>query len=290
MAEEPPRIVDDVDYMRGGIRFETSSSILRSTSKYLNSPLFREVFCNEALRKSGPDMLTTSLVPDFYAASDPLLDREAIARRIAEDAARLPEFAAWLKERPAGNIAYDDVRNCAPGTLGHGVKVLLESGFRIYFGRLGEATSDFDWIRQRRGQIHDLEHIVTGYPTTLIGEIGLSVANIVFTYRYLQPELARDVVLVQNYLLAARVMRLTLHHPEAVLTMLDAVERGKALGEAVRRPLFMERWEDHLDEHLPTLRARYAIPEPAHDERWNWSEPEATALYAPLQTAAYDGR
>jgi len=39
-------VLDDVEYMRGGRRVESASSILRSTSKYLNSPLFREVFCN----------------------------------------------------------------------------------------------------------------------------------------------------------------------------------------------------------------------------------------------------
>jgi ubiquinone biosynthesis protein COQ4 len=279
---------DDVEYMRGGCRVESASSILRSTSKYLNSPLFREFFCNEALRLSGPDMLTTSLVPDFYAASDPLLDRQGIAGWIQEDAARLPEFRVWLDARRTGNITPEQVRESPPNTLGRGVKILFDAGFKLYFGRLGEAEDDFDYIHQRRSQTHDLEHIVTGCPTSLLGEIVLSVANIVGAFRYFQPQLARDLVLVQNYLLSARIMRVTLHYPQALLMTLEAIERGKKLGESLRRPFFLEPVEDWLDRPLPEIRSYLGIPDPNYGEDWNWSEPEGIEFQAPLSQVTQD--
>ena len=269
------RPYDDVDYMRGGRVFETSSSILRSTSKYLNSPLLREVFCNEGLRHSGPDVISTSLIPDFYAAVEPLLDRVDLARMFEEDARRLPELAAWLRERYSGNITSDRVENCAPDTLGHGVKQLLDKGFQLYFGRLGPARDDFEYVRKRRAEIHDLEHIVTGIPTGLPGEMALYVANMVFTYAYFQPRLAKEIALISSFLFSTWTMRTSLHFPEVMPAICDAMQKGTIIGKRVRRPWFMERWEDYLDWPLPRLRAHFDIPEPGgFVGDWNWVEPQ----------------
>jgi hypothetical protein len=41
---------EDVDYMRGGRELRSDCSVLRSTSKYLNSALIRDLYCNEGLR------------------------------------------------------------------------------------------------------------------------------------------------------------------------------------------------------------------------------------------------
>jgi len=267
---------DDLDYMTGGRRFETSCSILRSTSKYLNSPVIRDVLCNEALRTSGPDVLSTSLIPEFNEAFEAVLDHAEVARFFREDAARVPDLAAWLGERYLGDVTLDRVKDCMPDTLGFGVKGLLEQGFKLYFGRLGPAVSDWEYLRKRRGQTHDMEHIVTGFPgTALAGEIALFVANITAIHNYFQPRLAKEIALQSAYLLSTWTMRAALHFPEAMPAVCDGMEKGSILGKRLRRPLFMERWEDYLDWPLTRLRAHLNFPELG--ERvgdWAWVEPQ----------------
>jgi ubiquinone biosynthesis protein Coq4 len=270
------RPYDDVDYMRGGRSFQATSSILMSTSKYLNSPLMREVLCNEALRCSGPDVLTTSLIPEFYQAVDRLTDDAELARMFRQDAERLPEFKAWLEARHIADLGYEQVRDCAPGTLGHGVKGLLDQGFQLQFGRLGPAVSDFEYVRKRRAQVHDLEHLVTGFPgTALAGEMALFVANMVSTYGYFQPGVAKEIALVSSFLFSAWTLRTSLHYPEVMPAICDAMEKGSILGKRLKRPLFMERWEDFLDWPLPRIRAHFDMPEPeGFIGDWAWVEPQ----------------
>jgi hypothetical protein len=54
-------------YMTGG-REPVTSSVLISNSKYLNNPLYRDVFAQMALRRQGSDVPTTYLVPTMVRA------------------------------------------------------------------------------------------------------------------------------------------------------------------------------------------------------------------------------
>jgi ubiquinone biosynthesis protein COQ4 len=280
--------LDDMEYMTGGRQFETSCSILRSTSKYLNDPVIRDIYCNEGLRTSGPDVLATSLVPAANAAFEAVQDRSAVARMIREDAARLPEFGAWLDARYSGAITYEQVAKCAPGTLGQEIRLFLDKGFQLYFGRIGPAETDWEYIRKRRGQLHDIEHIVTGFPGTAIaGEIALFLVNITAIHNYFQRPLAKEIALFLSYLLSTWTMRATLHFPEVMTAICDAMEKGSVVGKAVRRPLFLERWEDYLDWPLPELRAHFNIPEPGgFVGNWDWVEPTDPAPRQPAALAA----
>lgn len=265
----------DVDYLRGGRALPAGGSLLRSTSKYLNSPLIRDLYCNEGLRRASADVVNTALIPDFYQAFDAVIDEAEIARLFREDAARSPDLAAWLDARYLGNITYDQVRNCLPDTLGHSIRALMDQGFKLYFSHLGPAESDFSYLRKRRAQVHDFEHIVTGFPaTSLPGEIALYLAHMTASASYFQPALAKETSLISSFLFTTWTLRTALHYPEAMLAICDAMEKGAALGKALQRPLFMERWEDYLDWRLPDLRARFGIPEPqGFVGDWNWTEP-----------------
>jgi ubiquinone biosynthesis protein Coq4 len=273
---DPSRPESDVDYLRGGRGPPASGSLLRSTSKYLNSPVIRDLYCNEGLRRASPDVLNTALIPDFYEAFDAVVDQAQVARLFREDAARRPDLAAWLEARHLANLSYDQVRDCPPGTLGHGVKGLMDRGFKLYFSHLGPAESDFSYLRKRRSQVHDIEHIVTGFPgVSLPGEIALYLAHMTASARYFHPVLAKETSLISSFLFTTWTLRTALHYPEAMLAICDAMEKGVALGKAVRRPLFMERWEDYLDWPLPELRARFGIPEPeGFVGDWGWREPQ----------------
>jgi ubiquinone biosynthesis protein COQ4 len=249
-------------------------SILRSTSKYLNSPLIRELFCNEGLRVSGADITATSLVTETNDALEAVQDHKHVAWLLREEAKRIPEFGEWLDARYSGDITYEQAAACAPGTLGHEIRLLLDKGFKLYFGRIGPAESDWEYIRKRRGQLHDIEHIVTGFQgTCLAGEIGNFMVNATSIHAYFRPELSKEIALYLSFLLTTWTMRAALHHPEAMPALCDAMEKGSITGKQIRRPLFMERWEDYLDWPLPKLRAHFNIPEPVgFVGDWNWVE------------------
>ncbi len=274
VATQSAQMADDVEYMRGGMSLESTSSILLSSSKYLNSPLIRDWISNEALRKPGRDANTIARTPEFYHALEAVFDHETTARLFREDAERLPELGAWLKERPLGNIQSEDVANSAPGTLGHSIKGLLDKGFKLYFGRLADAVSDFDYVRKRRSQIHDIEHILTGFPAdSIAGEVALSVSHVTSSYNYYQPRLAKETSLTSAFYISSWVLRTTLHTPEIMPAVCDALEKGAALGKRLNRPLYMELWEEYLDWQLSDLRTKFNITEPGgFVGRWDWSE------------------
>jgi ubiquinone biosynthesis protein COQ4 len=281
-------LYDDVEYMRGGSDFRSTSSILMSSSKYLNSPLIRDWICNEALRRPASDASTIARAPEFYQALDAVFDRETTARLFREDCERLPDLAAWLKERYVGAITYDQVAGAAEGTLGHRVKALLDSGMKLYFGRLGEAESDFEYVRKRRSQVHDIEHIVTGFPATSIaGEMALSLTHIVSSHNYYQPRLAKETALTSTFYVSAWMLRTPLHSPEVMIALCDAMKRGVAMGERLKRPLYMEKWEEYLDWPLPELRAHFGIPDPgAFVGNWDWAEGDDFPVRASPDLAA----
>jgi ubiquinone biosynthesis protein COQ4 len=273
-TSQKAQMADDVEYMRAGMSLESSSSILLSSSKYLNSPLIRDWICNEALRRPGPDANTIARTPEFYHALEQVFDHETTARLIREDAQRLPDLGQWLRERRLCNITAEDVRSCAPGTLGHAIKLLLDKGYKLYFGRLGEAESDFEYIRKRRAQIHDIEHIVTGFPAdSIAGEVALSTSHVTVSYNYYQPRLAKETTLTSSFYISAWILRTTLHTSEVMPAVCDALQRGAELGKRLRRPLYMEPWEDFLDWQLTDLRARFDMPEQTgFVGNWDWSE------------------
>lgn len=236
--------------------------------------MIRDWLCNEALRKPSAEAGTIARAPEFYQALDSVFDEAAAARMFREDAERMPELRAWLDERFTGNITYDDVANSKPGTLGFEIKALLDGGMKLYFGRLGPAENDFEFIRKRRAQTHDMEHIITGFPASSIaGEVALSLANITAAYGYYQPDLAKEASLTSMFYVSSWIMRTTLHAPQIMPAVLNAMERGVQMGKSLRRPMYMEKWEDYLDWQLTDIRAKFKLPEPTGFEGyWQWSE------------------
>jgi hypothetical protein len=70
-APRPPlgQTLDEAEarYMQG-TRAPATSSVLISNSRYLNSPAYRDVFAQSALRRHGHDLPPTYLIPPMIAA------------------------------------------------------------------------------------------------------------------------------------------------------------------------------------------------------------------------------
>src|SRR5262245_30000681 len=89
---------DKIYWHRGRSTPPTDSSVLVSSSPYLNDARFREWISTEALRKNGPDYPLLFGMPTMLQALHGTRDVGKINALFAEERARNPKLDAWFKE------------------------------------------------------------------------------------------------------------------------------------------------------------------------------------------------
>lgn len=100
------------------------------------------------------------------------------------------------------------------------------------------AKSDAEYVELRLSQTHDLWHIVTGFDTSLVGEIGLQAFHLPqFPYPL-------ATMLVANSLIST-----TLRAPETLPQLLEAIAQGFQMGKTAK-PLFAQKWEEGWEKPL----------------------------------------
>lgn len=105
------------------------------------------------------------------------------------------------------------------------------------------ATSDAEYVELRLSQTHDLWHVVTGFDTSVIGEIGLQAFHLPqFPYPL-------GAMLLANSLISSTLMA-----PEMLPELLAAIAQGFQMGSAAR-PLFAQKWEEAWEKPLAQWRA-----------------------------------
>ena len=158
----------DYDYYNAGMKkIETASSVLVSSSKYLNHSGLRELIAQEMLRRNGTDLPNTAYIPEVAQILHDLEDMPQVFALFEQEKARLPEFRTWLERRELSNFKIEEVRHCAPGTLGSVIHdFLANSGYSIdHFFQGLEVTSDYTFYLKERAYTHDIEHMITGFET-----------------------------------------------------------------------------------------------------------------------------
>lgn len=283
----------DYDYFNGAIqRHSTESSVLISSSKYLNSAPLRALIAQEMLRRNGADMPNTAYIPEVAQILHDLEDMPTIIRLFEEEKARLPEFRTWLERRMLSDFKAEEVQHCRPGTLGHVIHDFLTgSGYQIdYFFQGMKVDSDFTYYLKERTFTHDIEHMVTGFETNHAGEVALLNANMYAFYHYFRPELAAFFNRVSSYLKAKTIMKAALHYPESFKVQLEAEWVGAQQGRNWKMPLMLVPWRDLIDRPLDEIRADYGITDVLPPGCWAWtteiSEDPRPSAAPQLATAA----
>ena len=120
-------------YFNGAIKtITTDSSVLISSSRYLNNAELRHLIAQEMLRRNGPDMPATAFIPEVAQQLMMLEDYPRIMALFEEEKARLPRFKQWCDNRLLSDFKKDEVRECAPGTLGAALFNWMEtSGYEL---------------------------------------------------------------------------------------------------------------------------------------------------------------
>lgn len=262
---------DEASYLMGQAE-PAKSSVLISTSKYLNNPLFRDIYAQFGLKRDGHDLPAAYLIPELSRAFGEVTDYTKVFQALAEEKARIPEFAEWLDARYLSNFTAELVEGRAPGTLGAMIHdFIVKSGLAIDFMYKDAPQNDFDYLVKRRVQNHDIEHMVTGLDPTPVGEIALIVANTAANANYFQGDLVHELNCYGSILTATSISRAGLHYPNVLPTLLEGMARGQALGAKQKKPFFMIRWEDYLDWQVKDIREEFHFEDGPEDGAWEWT-------------------
>jgi len=243
---------------RGMYDVETESSVLRSSSKYLNSAALRDWIATHYLRRNGPDRPTPSDNVDLTAILAPLRDKEHIEALFEAERRINPQLDRWLSERFLSNFTLEDLKGLGPETFGGMFyRQMTQPGFDYELGapaRQPKTHYGYWWTRGL--QCHDWLHVLCGAQFTSMGEIVVYWAQLSNHSRFLSPELCGELQ-VKTLLGGLRFLsRALLHYPETWPTVIAAMEKGMRIGQASDCLLFV-RMEDAF--HLPLDEARQAL-------------------------------
>ena len=249
-----------VFYLNGRRVVQTESSVLVSSSRWLNDSRIREWVATESLRRNGHDYPLLFGLPTLMQAMDEVRDIEHAERLVTEERRRNPAFDRWLSEALVSRYTKEDLRHYPPGSVGrqlfeymdeHDLSPELNS--RILDNPDWKPANTLDFWNLRMGQTHDFYHI--------LGEIGFGVVAEYFItgvvtgncFRHLGAELAGTLMQVNSMIMFPWMTRTMLHYPAAWPILWRNLSYGYEIGEQSDM-LFTAKFEDVL--HLTPAEAR----------------------------------
>ncbi len=265
----------DREYMEGKARpLDGYGSILMTSSKYLNSARFRDVYAQEGLRKQGRDVPTTAMIHKTLEALAEVTDVAAIEALFAQDRATNPDLAAWLDARPLADLGMDELKTYPADTFGGVIHayVMERPGFELNFTRRGLVpTSDWTYFQKAGTLSHDLEHMITGFGTNPIGEQALIACNIKSYCRYFSAELAGELTRLISFQMSTNIMKTSLHYPQVLATTLEGWKIGIEMGDTLKRPLITADWRRYLAWPIEEIRRDLNILNAPPPGTWDWT-------------------
>jgi ubiquinone biosynthesis protein COQ4 len=180
--------------------------------------------------------------------SDALLETPAFDLA-AQHLKRDPACAVLIQERyipPAHDL--NKLLTYPENSLGYiYAAAMKKSGFDPNLHTDMTAESDAKYVELRLSQTHDIWHVITGFDTSAIGEIGLQAFHLPqFPYPL-------ATMLIANSLISS-----TLLNPEELPQLLDAIAQGWQMGET-GKALFAQKWEEAWDKPLAQWQAELNI-------------------------------
>jgi ubiquinone biosynthesis protein COQ4 len=177
-----------------------------------------------------------------------LLDTSAFAL-MAEHLKRDPVCAELIDDRyipPAHDL--DRLLSCPKDSLGYiYAAAMKKSGFDPNLHAGMTAKSDAHYVEMRLSQTHDIWHILTGFSTSPMGEIGLQAFHLPqFPYPL-------ATMLIANSLIAS-----TLSDPTQLPALIAAIGQGWRMGE-MAQALFGQKWEESWEKPLKQWQAELNI-------------------------------
>ncbi len=259
-----------VFYLNGRRKVKTESSVLVSSSRWLNDGRVREWISTENLRRNGHDYPLLYGLPTLMQAVDEVRDVEDAERLVADERRRNPAFDRWLNEGFVSTYSKDDLKAYPEGSVGRQLFEYMdefdlspELNSRILDNPDWKPANTLDYWNLRMGQTHDAYHI--------LGEVGFgSVAEYFITgvitgnvFRHLGAELAGALMTVNTLIMFPWMTRTMLHYPGAWPDLWRNLSYGYEVGQQSDM-LFTAKFEDIM--HLTPADARAALGWRGHRE------------------------
>jgi hypothetical protein len=150
-------------FMQGRQNIETGSSVLVSSSKYLNSAILRDWISQEMLRRNGADYPATYAIPAVVQELLGLQDHARIEELFTKARKSWPELDSWFSSNHVSTYTKEDLARHAAGTVGHALHSYLESwGLELDLSTHTQFQGQYGYWMLRAGQQHDVEHILGG--------------------------------------------------------------------------------------------------------------------------------
>lgn len=261
----------DRAYFNGDIKkLETTSSVLISSSPYLNHAELRHLIAQEMLRRNGSDLPNTAFIPEVAQILHDLEDMPTIIGLFEAEKARLPLFKSWLEKKSLSDFTIAETKDCAPGTLGAAIHdFMVNSGYQLdLFFQEVKVVNDFTFYLRQTALTHDIEHIVTGFGPNHGGEVALLNANMVAKSRYFRPELSAFFSRIAFYLKAKTIMKDGLFYPEAMTLNLEAEFQGALQARNWTCPLMLIDWRDYVNHQIVDIRKELGITPVLPEGTW----------------------
>ncbi|MDE2436909.1 MAG: hypothetical protein KGM49_11675 [Sphingomonadales bacterium] len=251
--------MNDIPYLaRGWVPVETPSSVLVSSSKYLNNAALRDWLAMILLRRNGADMPPQAEMYQLLPILDSLRDHARIEALFTEERRTNPQLDAWFADGFVSRYTIGDFADHAPGTLG-GIfhRQMTQGNYEIQIVPWTEPRTQLEFFNLRSGQTHDFEHILCGGGFNFMGELVPFWYRLTNVFKFIRnPELAAELSVLSIFGSLRYTVRTLLHYPQVWPTCVNAIQRGMKVGQE-SDALFLARIEDFL--HLPLAEARRAM-------------------------------
>lgn len=249
-----------------------AGSVLISTSKYLNNPLFRDMYAQMGLKRDGMDLPAAYLMPDVGRALREVAEPAKIQAAVEQEKASNAAFRAFCDKRFVSNLKIDNLSHYKEGTLGWEVFAFMKrTGFDLDFMFKGDPATDFDYLNKREVQNHDISHMVTGLDPSPVGEIALAACNLIVNQRFFSPEVAFERNKSLVFIISTSTMRTGLHYPKVMPAMLEGIAIGQEMGKQLKLPLAMVEFESFFDKSIEETREALGIRNAPPKDCWEWT-------------------
>jgi ubiquinone biosynthesis protein COQ4 len=164
-----------------------------------------------------------------------------------------PEFKALMDEKymQYKPVPWDDLAKLPKGSLGHEFAKFMNNPSVTDLKDLPEAKveidAETDYIRGRIRLVHDIHHVICGFPATEIGEMGISAFYV-----------AQINSPLNSILLAVGLIKCTAMSPTRLPELMNVITQGYQSGLKARN-LFGGRWEEIWEMPISQVRADWRI-------------------------------
>jgi ubiquinone biosynthesis protein COQ4 len=165
-----------------------------------------------------------------------------------------PIYAPMLAERyEAPAYTLEDLAKYEPNTLGYAYyRHMMDNNLKLDYYPTIEVVDDFSYIHSRLSQTHDIWHVVSGFGTDVVGELGLQ--------GYYLGQSNNDEFFAMT-LISAGCLYAALKEQRIMSDMIQAIGAGFNLGKAAKS-FHPAHWEEMWDRPLADIRAEFNVTPP----------------------------